>query len=151
MDSDGTTWWTTYNIGKPYEMVLNKQTFTDFTVSQNRVYPVLSTGTNLLTISYTVNWWDGNEAIIPNDLPIGNYKVIIANGVKAIPLDDYISLYLTDNRGLITTSGTQLLGRLGDPILWSTRYWGDNLYFYKDDPILSPIQEVWDEDIEYTI
>jgi len=145
----GDVWTAPHNIETPHSLREGETQILDYTVSGNKVTVSLATGTHHLDLNYAITWWEGNEGIVPKNLPPGRYRVYIAQGVQAYGLSDYRSQFLVDGRGLLLPEGERTLSQLGDPLLWSTRRWGETLYLYDAEPPMAPTQQSWDQDLVY--
>lgn len=156
ISSDG-AWLASYSLGTPcmiYEgtELDSARYYADYTISDNQVTLTLATGSHELHARYGVEWWGGNEGVVPLELSPGKYKVYTATGVTAYGLSNYrddSANGLINARGILTDRGVNLLRQLGDPLLWSTRTWGETLFFYGEEPPLAPTQQVWDQDLGY--
>lgn len=151
---DGTQWLSPYRIDEPVSINEGDFYYSNYTLDGNRVSLTVSTGDHELTIRHKIVWWGGNLGIVPDQLPSGPYRVYIAKGVNAYTLNDYKDdpdNLMVDGRGILIEKGINLLKQLGDPLLWSTRTWGESLYFYNEEPPMAPTQQAWDQDLVYDV
>lgn len=147
---EGGFWVAPHNIEAPHALREGETQLLDYVVSGNRVSVTLSTGSHQLDLNYAITWWEGNLGIVPKNLPPGRYRVYIAQGVQAFGLSEYLAAEsLVNGRGLLEPRGERFLSLLGDPLLWSTRRWGETLFLYDEEPPMAPTQQCWDQDIVY--